>query len=657
MIFNFLNINIQHVFLNWASGIYAFAGDVYQFIIDLATQEYMDSKYIEAFTENIMVFVGVITLFRLAITLIQYLVDPDSAGDKKTGSGKLIVGVILMLAMLLTFNKGFQLLRDFQQAVIEDNILTEIFTVQTVNEAEQISVGFTCTYGPLESTGIFYNRRVTPTITFLANQDGTKVVGLTDWSIDTAKYTNIANNENVDLGGVAVYFYATTNDTLNSCPKYIYAGEFEEFSSDGFKTLNTWMTLTPFWASYRGMAAIASEKVLFTDQLIEGVTIPHAQLVTSESVSYENDAGRTMAGLMFFSFVKCSQSLITDSKGANDCTKFQEYKEKNNMTSLTNIMDDDFGKDDDYHLGITGSGILALIFGIVFLLFLVVTTVDVAVRSMKLLFLQLLAPFPIICFAIPKAKETFNGWIKTIGSVYFDLFLRIILISIANFVASKLKIDSGRPLIDIMMVLGLLLFLKEAPQFICNMFGIKDTGSMKGFTLNPFQKLREIPVVGGAMGMAGRAAGTVLGNAATRSKNAAGLREAKDNARTASAASGGSKKAQNKAARTAAKKFNSANSNPTFTDGMFKAGRQGWQENGGLMGVKTGDTQHHAKGVLEARSETIKGNKEKALKVEEHSAIVNTSNQTSRISSAVYNDATNSNRPTMRTGNDAGHPT
>lgn len=63
---------------------------------------------------------------------------------------------------------------------------------------------------------------------------------------------------------------------------------------------------------------------------------------------------------------------------------------------------------------------------------------DVAVRSIKLGFLRMVAPVPIISRIDPKkGQDTFNKWVKACTSTYLDLFIRLLAINFAVFVITQ----------------------------------------------------------------------------------------------------------------------------------------------------------------------------------------------------------------------------
>ncbi len=160
-------------------------------------------------------------------------------------------------------------------------------------------------------------------------------------------------------------------------------------------------------------------------------------------------------------------------------------------------------------------GIMALIAGGFLAWILVMFCFDIAVRLVKLAFLQLIAPIPIVTYAEPKSSGIFKKWVKQCLTTYFDLFIRLIAIFFALYVVQMLpemyinvkgdvSDQSGgfihNSLIYIFIIFGALLFAKQLPKLIENIIGVKLDG---GFTLNPSKKLASVPGVAKTVGTAG----------------------------------------------------------------------------------------------------------------------------------------------------------
>ena len=117
-----------------------------------------------------------------------------------------------------------------------------------------------------------------------------------------------------------------------------------------------------------------------------------------------------------------------------------------------------------------------------------------AVRCAKLAVLQIISPVPILARIIPGQESIFNNWIKKTMATFMEVFIRIAIIFFCiylistvsrsggiNFSHDILSGVSGRGVestAKVAIILGILMFAKQAPGFISQIFGI-DSGNMK----------------------------------------------------------------------------------------------------------------------------------------------------------------------------------
>ena len=162
--------------------------------------------------------------------------------------------------------------------------------------------------------------------------------------------------------------------------------------------------------------------------------------------------------------------------------------------------------------------IFSTVVGVVVILLLVTFCLDVALRSIKLAFLQLIAPIPIISYVDPKSGKDgmFKKWYEMCLKTYISLFIRLLAIYFVAYIVSRLDrmvdiVDGSyvsNLLIKIFVIIGALMFAKQLPKILEGL-GIKLDGG--GFTLNPIKKF-ENETIGGKRitGMAGAlTAGTI----------------------------------------------------------------------------------------------------------------------------------------------------
>lgn len=207
----------------------------------------------------------------------------------------------------------------------------------------------------------------------------------------------------------------------------------------------------------------------------------------------------------FNSSTECSSQLGLDDSDFNTLRDTLNYAY--NSPEIDSYMNADLlllkGKNNNYVMSYLP--IISTLAGVALLLLLIVFCFDVAIRSVKLGFLRMIAPVPIISRIDPKkGKETFDKWVKTSIGTYLDLFIRLLAIYFALFVITQVVdlkfVDATTGLstdvsvfVKVFIILGALLFAKQVPQLIQDLTGVKMDGK---FTINPLKKMSEVPIAG-----------------------------------------------------------------------------------------------------------------------------------------------------------------
>ncbi len=157
---------------------------------------------------------------------------------------------------------------------------------------------------------------------------------------------------------------------------------------------------------------------------------------------------------------------------------------------------------------------------------------DVAVRAVKLSFLRLIAPIPIISYIDPiKGEGIFKKWLSNVGKTYADLFIRLIAIFFAILIIQMVASadfsitdfdgnNISNPFVFIFIIIGALMFAKQFPKLIQDITGINLDSKMQ---LNPLKKIKEQTLGANAATALGAGAigglGAATGNLINRGKN------------------------------------------------------------------------------------------------------------------------------------------
>lgn len=160
---------------------------------------------------------------------------------------------------------------------------------------------------------------------------------------------------------------------------------------------------------------------------------------------------------------------------------FQELGEK-----ISSILS---GKETYYRYSYSPiAGIVALIISVILILY----TIDVAIRALKLAILRLIAPIPIISHMSISAKEgkgedAFSSWIRSLTSTYLELFIRLaimyfVIYLINDMIANGIVINTGTGMVGILsfvfIVIGIFIFANQAPKFIEHSLGMKGSAGI-----------------------------------------------------------------------------------------------------------------------------------------------------------------------------------
>ncbi len=131
-------------------------------------------------------------------------------------------------------------------------------------------------------------------------------------------------------------------------------------------------------------------------------------------------------------------------------------------------------------------------------------TLDVGTRAVKLGFLQIIAPIPVMLKMFPQTKKTFDSWFAEIKKCYLEIFARVAVIffivklctMVPAFIGVLFKSTSGvegnfliKAIATVCLILGLLKFAKEAPGLFKTIFG-GSTGLFAGLDFKPGVKRR-----------------------------------------------------------------------------------------------------------------------------------------------------------------------
>lgn len=415
---------------------------IYNIFYSVASAEILSSQTIVAFYQRVQLIIGVFMMFKLALSLINVIINPDTIKDNNKGLSKIVSRVVVSLFLLLLIipigntddldsmdsdslesriaSNGilFGYLYQFQDSVMTENIIGKLVlgTAATTSdsiEAYEINPGesmITTVARAFVQPAVVYNDR---------------------------PFCLSPSDENYDA-----------NDPCPNvaCPTEVaQSGYLDDGKFNGFTTMN-----------------VVNKTCKLTDK------------------HYNSETGESYAGREVYAF---------------------------------------------NYIPFAG-----LVCSVVMIIIILGFTVDIAIRSIKLAFLRLIAPIPIISYIDPKGKDegAFNNWVKILTSTYLDLFIRLLIVYFGAFCIQQIAtgaFDLGDAFsigtieglfAMVFLIIGILFFMKQAPSFLRAALGLKN---------NPMSNIGLSGILGGAGALAGGAglsgAGAAMLQNADRASEAA----------------------------------------------------------------------------------------------------------------------------------------
>lgn len=381
---NFLSEFIRGFFSVLDSIGYFFLSGIFNIFFIIANATFFQGDVINEFYSRVQLILGLLMVFRLSITLLQIILNPDMFKDKQKGAGSLVKRIALMLVMLSLIvpiegipkddpnplniqirNNGvlFGFLYQFQNSVVQDNVLGKLIL-------------------------------------------GSKTDSLDD------------NDGSLQLSGME-----NVGDVIS--------------------------------------ADIA--KAFITPTLKDGFT----------SISSDPEA----------------DDYVDKAAACPDAASSYLNPSVSSGALLDHINDTCNDNGEVYAFSYTGFG--GVVVAIVMTIIIIGFTLDIAVRAIKLAILRLIAPVPIISYISPGQEKdgAFGNWVKTLTSTYLSLFIRLIIIYFGIYLIIILRegdlvtlVSTGNlftsALANIFIIIGILVFMKDAPKFFQDMLGIKGDGKL-----------------------------------------------------------------------------------------------------------------------------------------------------------------------------------
>lgn len=251
------------------------------------------------------------------------------------------------------------------------------------------------------------------------------------------------------------------------------------------------------------------------------------------------DAGSNFAGDVFSAFYRVDYS---------KCGSLEEcQKAQNKVDEVINLFKEDSGllalvEGTWYSLldvddTIQYDGLLAVVFGAFILYVVFLYCIDLGVRYIQLIFLQIIAPIAAISYIVPQKDGMFQKWTKQVTTTYLDVFIRVailyfmlLIVSILSNSLDFFEMSKNGTQINIFeylfVIAGLLIFVQRAPKLLEELLPFKGGAASIGYGFSGKSRFEPIGKTVGTMlkpvaGTAGLVAGG-FGGLFTRETDASG---------------------------------------------------------------------------------------------------------------------------------------
>ena len=364
--------------------VYGLAEMVYRLFIKIAETGIFSQGSIQEFAGRIYFFLGLAMLFKVSISIIDYIMNPDSVKDNKVGASKLLKNIVTILVGIVAIPYVFEAAYGLQRIILKDNVIGNLIL------------------------GVKY----------------------TDNESDAKSYTEKAGDE-MSFAIYNAFFHINEELVDSTCQNGAWEGEDGVFKDD-------------CWP--------------------EGKSNQNLDEIKDKYITAYNDKERK---------------------------KLAQFEIMNATVK---------GEDGDEEFVFSYMYVVATAAGAFLCYILLLFCFDIAIRSVKLGFLQLIAPIPLISKIDPKkGDEVFSKWVKEVTSTYLLLFIRLVAIYFAIYIVSSLTdtynvaghTDEKNLFVNVFMIFGVLLFVKDLPKLVETLTGVKIDG-----TLSLNKRLRDVPILG-----------------------------------------------------------------------------------------------------------------------------------------------------------------
>lgn len=416
---------VNYIFLVIDSFVYGVVNKIYRVYMTLAGARIFSSKLFSAISNRVYAVIGIVMLFVLAYSLIQGIISPDKITKGAGSGGNLVRRVLVAVIGLAIVPAVFNLAYKAQEIILANDVIGKIF------------LGFDDDKNMIKHNSITIDNEETVPAGEINQNEGIKTQAGTITAVSIWQ----------------AFFYPTDTET-EDVASTIEAKDAPLFIK-GKGNLSKWGCGIALGVSFFIPGAILAAATVCA----LAIPISAAENVLTKVITLKQAYGAAAGSGSFAYFPAFAKNVVEG--------------------------------DIRYVL------ILSTITGIVCIYLFLSFAIDMAVRAAKLAFLELIAPIPLMLQILPDSKSqgSFKTWYTNCLQLFFQVFIRLAMVYIIVYLIAHLDyiLDSimsqgikddffANIVLKILLIFGLLIFAKEAPEFISKSLGI-DANIMGGIGL------------------------------------------------------------------------------------------------------------------------------------------------------------------------------
>lgn len=430
---------LNYVGILICAGIFSVVNTVYKIYMALASAQILTSGMFTSIRNKIYLIIGIAMLFVLAYAIIQGIISPDKFISKNGGEGIGILKRVLIAVLgIALVPAAFSYAYKGQELILKQDIIGKIFLGYN-NDSNVIDIH------PMTAT--------------IDNQNVTLTFNDAEMNQNEAIKTSAGSIASVRIWSA---FFA---------PK---GGEDDDGAKDIDERAKEIVGKIPVgYASGRAKATM--------------ICLTAAAAGTGFAIWSGGTGLLAAAAVCGFSLAYNVVTKIKELLGVGKTIPITLAEAYNIAAGMGDFTYFGYFSDNIVNGEISFNFFMMLVTGALVVYFFFSFAIDMAIRAVKLTYMQLIAPVPLALQVIPKFKDNFNKWLKTVSGLFFEVFVRLsfvyivlyLIIHINQIVGASTQWVKNANLNGVeqavamaILIIGMLLFAKTAPQFISETIGL-----------------------------------------------------------------------------------------------------------------------------------------------------------------------------------------